>query len=552
MIRPGLVDRGPGRRGTVEPMHASHAHPARRLVHVRAALPALAFGLALAPGVAHAGGLTLPGFGAESTGRAGASIAAVSGADALAINPAGLAKGHGTRVVVSATLIDLSLSFQRSGAYDSSDDIMAPWEGQAYGQVSDSSKPAVGLGGFQAVPVIAIASDLGGVVPGLHVAAGVFAPNAYPTRSIEDDYVIDDPTRPPPPTRYDIVKQEAAVVLPTVAVAYRVMDKLDIGARFSWGIADLKAKVFLWGLPNFGEIVDRDAIFIVEAKDNFIPAFSLGATYRVNPTIEVAAHFTSEVGVNAVGSGLSVPSRNLTIAGIPVVISPTSDTDALCATGGTGPNDLKTCVDLALPMTATVGGRYVLRDASGVERGDVELDLTWENWGGVSDDRVVVDGVVNDVLQLKESFIRHGFRDTVGARLGGSYQFAAGPGALIARGGLGYDTAAAKPGWARVDKDGTARALIAAGASYRMARFQVDVGAGLTLGGSANNDGTCNPSAANRGCSGSGSDSPIADRGGPDPVNPSIEAGMQAESPFNQGTVKTRYTMLMLGVSTWF
>jgi hypothetical protein len=509
--------------------------------------------LALSVGTAHAGGLLLPGSGAVSTSRAGAAVASVWGGDAIAINPAGIAIGKGTHVTVSAAFIDYDLSFQRAGSYDAVDDVDLPWEGQPYAEVHDTSKPAIGIGEYQAVPVISIASDLGGVVPGLFAAIGVWAPNAYPTRSIEADYVIDDPNRPPPPSRYDIISQEAALVMPTLALAYRVLPNLDIGARFGWGIADVKAKVYLWGQPqNFEEYVGNESIFDFDGKDSFVPNFAFGVKYRPHANVELGGIYSTEMTVNAKGIGIATPSANLNVGGTPVVIIPIPDEIAECAPGGVE-GALKACTTFGLPMLAKIGGRYIFRDADGAERGDVEFDVDWEHWSAVSDYEVVVDAESLGV-PLKHSFIRHNWKDTFSFRVGGGYGFAVGPGVLTARGGVSIDTATAKSGWERLDIDGAARQMFMVGAGYKMPRFQIDLGGGFVREGSRYNgqDPPCNPTIANRGCDGSGMEQPVDDRGGPDPVIPIVELRGQNENPFNQGTYKSHYVVFTLGVSTWF
>ncbi|HEY4238633.1 MAG TPA: hypothetical protein VGM88_02415, partial [Kofleriaceae bacterium] len=128
--------------------------------------------------MASAGGLFLPGSGAVSTSRAGAAVASADDGEALALNPAGLAKAKGTTITISAAMIDYFMQFTRAGTYDQLSEIDTQYEGQPYGTITNKAKPPLGFGGVQPVPVVAIVSDLGGAVPGLHVAAGVFAPNA--------------------------------------------------------------------------------------------------------------------------------------------------------------------------------------------------------------------------------------------------------------------------------------------------------------------------------------------------------------------------------------
>src|SRR5438128_12463549 len=119
------------------------------------------FASAGAPTAASAGGLLLPGSGAISTSRAGAAIASADDGRALSLTPAGLAKGQGTTITISAAIIDYSMQFTRRGTYDpiASEDL--PYEGQPYPTVTNEAKPPLGFGPFQPVPVIAIVSDLG-------------------------------------------------------------------------------------------------------------------------------------------------------------------------------------------------------------------------------------------------------------------------------------------------------------------------------------------------------------------------------------------------------
>ena len=125
------------------------------------------------------------------------------------------------------------------------------------------------------------------------------------------------------------------------------------------------------------------------------------------------------------------------------------------------------------------------------------------------------------------------------------------------RGGVAFDTRAAKDGWLRADLDGAARTTITAGAGYKAKRWKADLGFGVILEGSPDNPGTCNPvekDAAKLGCNGDGVEHPYGSDGrqGPDPINPIINPNVQIESPVNRGTYASHYLLLMLGFSTWF
>jgi long-subunit fatty acid transport protein len=546
-------------------------------------------GTACLPRIAAAGGLFLPGSGAVSTSRAGAAVASADDGEALALNPAGIAKSTGNTITISAAMIQYAMEFQRRGTYDPVPGETYPYAGQPFAAEQNDASPPLGIGSVQPVPVIAFLTDLGGRVPGLHLGVGLYAPNAYPFRDmctkrpagcqkLDPQHFNDDPNQPPPPARYDIMKQDAAVILPSLAVAYRILPNLDVGVRLSAGQAQLQSTTALWGSPgpNYEEDIKKDAVFAVDAKDSFVPAFGIGVAYRPTPNIELGANYTSEIDVHASGTATSTLGPS---AGLPgATIDAVPDAAARCATGGTA-SSLKACIDLALPMTVQLGGRYKFLDANGRLEGDVELDLNWENWGktcsldeidsgsctNASDYRVVVDAqpVLNGQsigLTLKTSDVEHGLQNTYGVRLGGSYRIAVGAkrehdesNELILRGGLGYDTAAAKTGWLRADLDGAARTTIALGAAYRTERFEVSLGGGAVLEGSPSNPNVggaaqpCNPTAAMPSC-GAGA------RQGPDPINPLFDPGPanQVESPVTQGDYKSHYLLFMLGVSTWF
>ena len=508
-------------------------------------------------GTAHAGGLYLPGSGPVSVGRAGAAVVSLSDPSAIGVNPAGIAGTHGTVVYVGASMVGYHMTFQRYGAYEDVAGRTDPWEGQAYGAVSDDSKPAIGVGPLQAVPTIAVATDLSKLLPGLVVAAGIYAPTAYPSRRMGADYVLETPGVAPPPTRYDVIEQKAAVVLPSIVVAYRPIEKLDVGLRFSSGFGDIDATTYVWGLTNFDEWVGRDARFHVKVKDSFIPAFGAGARYRINPNIEVAAAWSGPVDVRASGTGDTQQGSGVELGpGQRPTIIPIDDVNAACAKGGTAAA-LKACVNFTLAQTVTVGGRYVVRDAAGAQVADVEANVAWEDWSEGSNQEVIVDGfasidgTTNAGVPLNRTYIRHGLDDTFSLRLGGSYQREMGPGLVTVRGGVAYDTTAAREGWERADFDGAARTTGTLGASLTLSKVRIDVGGGIVYEGTRTQNANCNNNTFNHSCTGA-TLVPPDDRTGPDPIQPVASPNAQQISPINQGAISSGYGLLMLGVSTWF
>jgi long-subunit fatty acid transport protein len=524
----------------------------------------------LSSAVAHAGGLYLPGSGAVSTSRGGAAVASASDGEALAINPSGFAKTTGTQITLSMAIIDYAVSFQRRGTYDQIDGVDLPYEGQPYPVVEDNSKPPLALGSYQPIPVIAISTDLGGAVPGLRLAAGMYAPNSYPFRDLcvktgstcEEYEFGGDPNAPPLPARYDVVKRDAKLFMPTIAASYRILPNLDVGARFGWGFADLESTIHLWAAPNnLAEDVGGDGRLTIKGKDNFVPSFGGGFSFRPTPALEIAGVYNSAIKLDAKGTASAVLGDRAGASGVQVMVIPLPDESALCAPGGRV-GALSACINLELPMSAVLGARYKFLDGNGAERGDIELNVGWEDWGGGAttdysvtiDSQIVVEGSDAGV-GIKQNIVRHGFQDVFNARLGGSWRFPVGGNTLIARAGVAHDTAAATKGWHRLDVDGAARTTMTIGAGYRASRFEVNAGFGFVYEGTNDNPGDCNPTSSlpdMRGCNMDGVEAPLEERQGPDPINPIVVPSQQRQAPVNQGTIESHYILFMLGASTWF
>jgi len=578
---------------------------------LRVASGLVAFAIGAAP--AAAGGLFLPGSGAVSTSRAGAAVASTDDGEALSINPAGLAKTHGWTLTISAAITRYYMKFNRAGTYDEPNfDIdRQGYEGNAFDPVINDPKPPLGIGSFQPIPVIAIVTDLGGKIKGLRLAAGLYAPNSYPFRDMSQGYTSSaakfvDNTNcqgsgciAPPPTRYDTLTSESTALFPSIAVAYRIHPTLDVGARFSAGRANAKTQVMVWGTTNnVEESVRNDTLADLDVKDGFIPTFGVGMTWRPTPVLEIGAVYNA-------GSSFKLQGKSLSTKGPSVdptkVVGPIADNDVgnrvRCevdgdfAVGG----DVPACISLALPQTATVGVRYKKLDRYGRMRGDLELDVGWENWGkrcnfdtaeGIIADQdctspgqflvnldagLYVNG--NFDAPLEVNAVNLGLQDVYTFRLGGSYIIpvtdgsadpAGWPSSIILRGGIGYDTRAAKDGFLRASFDGAARTTATIGAAYRTPKWELNLGGGLVFEGTNRNGNTgvdangtpngelCNPTPADvTGC-GDGTFTPIPERTGPDPTNPLIAPEVQTQNPFNQGTITSHYVMFMVGYNRFF
>ncbi len=500
---------------------------------------------------ARAGGIVLPGFGAQAQARGGAFTAKADDPTALFHNPAGFARQRGTVVQLGLNLVDYDLEYQRAGVYDATGQDLA-YEGQPYPLVRDQSTPAFGLGPLQLLPYFGVSTDLGLDLP-VRFGFGVYAPHAYPDRDFTPDYQFEaDPDQPPPPQRYDIMEQRAVLAMPSVAVAYSASDLLDLGLRLSWGFGRAKASAYLWGIRNYEEWIARDGLVTVDTRDNFMPGFGVGALLHPSPWFELGLDYDSGTHLGGKGWGSAVLGSALEFDGQPEHAVPVADEFARCGTGGTDQNHLRACTTLDLPQTATLGGRFILRDADGGERADLEFDVKWENWGAVPDVEVIIDG--ESALTgrvLNEAYLRHGFQDTFSFRLGGAYRFDLPGGPLTARAGVAYETATAPLSWTRLDQDGARRAVLGAGLAYDRDRLRLELGAGLVLE-PERVVGECNPTVTEPGCPEGSGDAPQDQRTHPDPLQPLIGPNNQVESPFNAGSYRSGYLLLSAGGSYRF
>jgi len=505
-----------------------------------------------ASGAARAGGLFVPGYGPQAQPRAGAFVAKADDASALYYNPAGLAWQKGTSLALGMNFVDFEQSFKRAGSYETPETgDPVPWTGQEYEEVKNDSTPAVGFGGFQGIPLIGLVTDLGGRTP-LVFGVGMIADHGYPERKYQADYQPDDPDTPPPPQRYDIIEQDVSAAFPSLAAAYAITQQLAVGLRLSWGFGGSKGTQFLWALRNYPEDARTDGRFQADLFDPFIPAAALGVHYRVSPSFELGANYNTVKHVHFKGDGQAILGSNVGLGEMRDFIAP--ETDFPLCEGGGDIAHLKTCVNLDLPQNATLGGRYIVRDGAGRERGDVEFDVQWEDWSSSSDVEVIVDGKSGLTgLRLNPVLIRHGFKDTYSFRLGGAWGFDLGDNRLITRAGAAYDTAAAPLSWTRLDVDGMARTTLGAGLGYEMGAWRFDLGGGVVLESKRTVTPECNPDLDNLGCpTATGEETPQDERERPDPIQPLTDPNAQVESPFNAGTYEQSYVLLSLGVTYMF
>lgn len=400
-------------------------------------VPSLALWL---PAVAHAGGFETPDNGAEAMGRGGAFTAKADDPTALVHNVAGLAQQRGTRVALDANVWSSTSTFQRAGVYpDSPSDPRTPWGGRPFPLVANRSAPFL-------APMLAATTDLGRF-DRVTFGAGVFGPSSPGTRTFP--LVVGGA---PSPARYDFVQSDSIIAFPTLAVAARLTDAIDLGVA-------LQAA---YGAFDVTSVSTTDLSRVACPNVEYAPCDSPS---RLKAT---ALGYAAQLGV------LARPAAGLVLGAqlrTPITLDASGTIDATSPRAAPAPSVPGTVrLVVRLPAVLRVGMRLVFADA-GFETGDLEIDGTYEAWS-----RAQGDGVTADVPQLNglkdiHTLTIHHYRDTVSVRVGGAYNVRALGGVLSLRAGAYVDSSATSAPDTRVDIDTLAKTAATLGIGLAVGRF---------------------------------------------------------------------------------
>ena len=344
----------------------------------------------LPPGLARAGGYEVGDTGAEAMGRGGSFVAKADNPTAINYNPAGLAKLRGYQGALSLDLVHTAYDFQRTGAPEGESAFVAigktnPW--------------------FAAPLHFMVTADFG-ISRRLTFAAGYYAPptvaNQYPREIRVDGQPVALPHR------YDLISQEGILAFPTLAVAYRATDWLDVGLSLQSVVIQMRTlttAVATIGCQDF-DSVDCDVQTDIEGRDFFAPTGSAGVLLRPVDFLELGASIRlparSEMHGKArftFGAGLQEASRTLERP----LLTPSVPSATIVK---------------KLPWMFRLGGRLVRREG-GRERADLEVDLAYELWSRASTNVITLDGTVLG-SRLAPLTLDLRLKDTLSLRLGGS------------------------------------------------------------------------------------------------------------------------------------
>ena len=402
--------------------------------------------LSLAAHPALAGGFEVPDNGAQSVGRGNAFTAKADDLTALAHNPGALTKSKGVNVLYSHNVVHAPQTFTRSPTTMPYKPLPKLPDGSTADPLATSSNqtPWFALGGM-----LVGSYDFG--LEDWTFAAGVYGPSA----AGHQEWDVNGGQR------WMLTKMDALMVFYSLAAAYGKKDIFGVGVT---------GQIVSQPSTSLSLVVDGDngsqlapyykgAEIESTLKLSAPPVFSaiVGGWWRPTPSVEIGAS-GRVIPVSLDGKG------DFTIATTPTGAAFTAQ--QLTVAGSSA------ALQLVLPQTAHVGVRYRGLDHVGgpegatpteVERWDIELDVVWEGWSRLKDFNVNLEGEIQLFAKAnaQDVVVAKRWKDTLSARLGGSYNLANAPLGFSA--GTFYETGAVPQNYQNLDFPSYDRLGVSAG-----------------------------------------------------------------------------------------
>ena len=241
-------------------------------------------------------------------------------------------------------------------------------------------------------------------------------------------------------------------------------DNWGIGATLQWAVmTNMNYKLVVDGEasknlnPNVNSL---DVEAEISVKDQAAFTAILGAWYRPTAHFEIAvAGRVLPVNFNAKGDVNVSNTPNQTMF----------ESSQLNIADGAA------AFDFTLPQTARLGLRYFGLDDQGEENYDIELAFVYEGWSVMDELQVRLQGYVPALgADLEDVVIPKRWRDTLSARLGGSYRLSS---ELTLMSGLFFEQGATPKQYANIDFPSYDRFGGSFGLSYQLTdSFQVVIG----------------------------------------------------------------------------
>ena len=434
------------------------------------------------------GGLETPDNGAIQVGRGATYVARADDPLATVFNPAGLAYQK-SGVYVGAHLMFQNRCFSRRNPDGTpiSPGASLPGPGAPGGPTDPVCADMTPFPNPQLAANFRITDRLaiGIAVMGPHGVGNASWPESIPYKN---QLGLD--TTQPSPTRFLLVDQESLLINPTVSISYAIKDWLSVGAGFIWGVASVK-------FVNFSESTSQVAVddfagnqetrATLSAVDGFIPGFVVGVLASPHKRLDLGAQVRYQDALNAT-SKLHIESLYWKSGGTKNA-APCPPADLKCnITDVEGAGTVK----LRIPFTARFGFRYhspqrmgsaipkigrKVRDSLADDQFDIEADFTYAHNSVVDNlevrfqPNIKVNGTPGTVPTNAD--IPHNWKNVFGARLGGDYVFI--PGFLAARAGAWFETSGQDAEYLNPDFHNGYRVGVNAGATVRLARFDVSL-----------------------------------------------------------------------------
>jgi long-chain fatty acid transport protein len=386
-------------------------------------------------GLANAAGFALIEQGGSGLGNAYAGAAAVAeDASTIFFNPAGMTYLPDSQLVFAAHAIKPSADFNNQGARSG---VGSPMTGGNGGDAGD----------WAIVPNLYFAKAINDDV---RLGIGVNAPFGLKTE-YNDDWV----------GRYHAIKSELTTININPSLAFKVNDKLSLGA----GVSYQKAEAELTNAVDFGTICfgtvgpkgctglgitpqSDDGKVKIKGSD-WSWGYNLGAIFQPTLSTRVGVAYRSEIRQELEG--------HVYFSSVPSVFS----ANPRFSYG-------KVTAEVKLPASASLSAFHQVN-----EQWDVMADLTWTEWSSFQELRVVRDSgpLSGQTLSVQPE----NWSNAIRASLGASYRYSD---ALKLRAGVAYDESPVSSSEDRTpripDND---RTWLAIGANYKFnTNSSLDVG----------------------------------------------------------------------------
>ncbi len=366
-------------------------------------------GAALGVGEANASGFALVEQSVKQVGSAiSGGAASAEDASTIFFNPAGMTRLKGDQVVAGAHYIVPSAKFSGDAT------------------LSDGTT--------------AVSGDNGG-----DASSGALVPSAYYVHELNNQVMLGLGVGAPFGLkteynstwkgRYHALKSDLQTLNINPSVAYKVNDKLSLGA----GIDYMRAEATLSSAVDYGAYVGSSGNTATDGSltvkgDNWSYGYNLGLLYELNQDTRIGVAYRSEVKQKLSGTAdFTVPSA---LSGM----IPEGDTGATAS--------------VTLPASLSLSVTSLL-----VPQWEVMADVTWTGWSSFDELRIEFDSALADAVQPEN------WRDTYKVSVGFNYYTNS---KWVCRGGVAYDQTPIKNTQDRTPRiPGNDRTWLAVGASYQ-------------------------------------------------------------------------------------